>query len=34
MGGIKDLEIEKLNSNIKFLQSQEGVLLEVVKLAS
>ena len=34
MGGIKDLEIEKLNSNIKFLQSQEGVLLEIIKLAS
>tara|TARA_R100000664_G_scaffold22823_1_gene32341 strand:- start:571 stop:825 length:255 start_codon:yes stop_codon:yes gene_type:complete len=34
MGGIKDLEIQKLNSNIKFLQSQEGVLLEIIKLAS
>ena len=34
MGGIKDLEIQKIKSNIQFLQSQEGVLLEVVKLAS
>ena len=34
MGGIKDIEIEKLKSNIRFLKSQEDVLLEVIKLAS
>lgn len=34
MGGIKDFEIEKINSNLRFLKSQEGVLLEIIKLAS
>ena len=34
MGGIKDFEIEKINSNLRFLKSQEGILLEIVKLAS
>lgn len=34
MGGIKDFEIEKLNSNLRFLKSQEGILLEIIKLAS